>query len=185
VTAPDPEPGRRPPAVAAAAGLLFGASALIAVCGALAASRGGAFGAAAYRFVMSHPDVDLGPGYFEKVFWLATVLSLVAAAVFAALGLAVTRGAAAARELTWIAGCAAVPFVYLTYEDHGDWYLFPGTAHRAAGGMRTLTPWRYSGWYHDLTATLGILTMASLAAALGLLLLPSASAHFRRGRGVV
>jgi len=156
---------------------------MIAVCGAVAVSRGGAFGAAAYRFTMSHPDVDLGPGYFEKVYWLAAVLSLAAAAVLAALGLAVTRGAAAARELTWIAGCAALPFVSLTDEDHGDWYLFPGTAHRAAGGMRALTPWRYSGWYHDLTAILGILAMAGLAAALALLLLPSASAHFRRSRG--
>jgi mannose/cellobiose epimerase-like protein (N-acyl-D-glucosamine 2-epimerase family) len=185
VTVPDVEPGRRPPAVAAAGRLLFAAGALMAVCSALALSRAGAFGAAAYRFVMRHPDVDLGPGYFEKVFWLAAVLSPVTAAVLAALGLAVRRGAAAARELTWIAGCAALAFAYLTYEDQGDWYLFPGTAHRSAGGMRVLTPWRYSGWYHDLTAILGILTLASLAAALGLLMLPSASAHFRRGRGMV
>jgi len=182
LTGPDVKPWRRPLVVAAAGGLLCGASAMIAVCGALALSRGGAFGAAAYRFVMSHPDVDLGPGYFEKVYWLAAVMSLAAAAVFGALGMAVRRGAAIARELTWAVGCAALPFVYVTDEAHGDWYLFPGTAHRAAGGMRALTPRRYSGWYHDLTSTLGILTMASLAAALGLLLLPSANAHFRRSR---
>jgi hypothetical protein len=53
--------------------------------------------------------------------------------VFTALGLAVRHGAAAARELTWIAGCAALPFVYLTDEDHADWYLFPGAAHSALG----------------------------------------------------
>jgi hypothetical protein len=81
-------------------------------------------------------------------------MSLPAAAVFTALGLAVRRGAANARELTWITGCAALPFVYLTDEDHRDWYLFPGTAHSAAGGMRALTPWRCSGWYHDLTVNL-------------------------------
>ncbi len=140
VTVPDVKPGRRPQAVAAAGGLLFAASAMMAVCGALASSPGGAFGAASYRFVTSHPDVDLGPGYFEKAFWLAAVTSLLAAAVFTALGLAVRHGAAAARELTWIAGCAALPFVYLADEDHADWYLFPGTAHSAAGGMRALTP---------------------------------------------
>jgi hypothetical protein len=66
VTVPDVKPGRRPQAVAAAGGLLFAASARMAVCGALASSPGGAFGAASYRFVTSHPDVDLRPGYFER-----------------------------------------------------------------------------------------------------------------------
>jgi hypothetical protein len=176
------EAGARPRAVAVASGMLFAVSAMMAVWGAATLARAGEFGAAAYRFSASHPDIDIAPGYFEIAFWLAAIASLLAALGFSALGFADLRGAPAARVTTWIAGCAALPFVYLTYEDHGEPYLFPGTASSAAGPMRALTPWRFSGRYHDLTTGLGVLTIAGLTAVIVLLALPASASYFRPHR---
>lgn len=175
--------GRRPRVVAVASAMLFTASAMMAAWGAATLGRAGEFGAAAYRFSASHPDIDIAPGYFEIAFWLAAITSLLAALGFSALGFGVVRGAATARVMSWIAGGAALPCVYLTYQDHGDPYLFPGTASSAAGPMKALTPWRFSGWYHDLTTGLGILTMAGLTTAIVLLALPASASYFRPHRG--
>jgi hypothetical protein len=48
--------------------------------------------------------------------------------------------------------------------------------------MRALTPWRYTGWYHDLTIGLGVFIMTGLVLVIALLVLPSSESHFRRHR---
>ena len=154
---------------------------MMAVWGASTLARADDFRAAADRFTANHPDFDV-TGWFPVAFVTAAVVSLVFAVAFAALALLILRGVSMSQVVTVLADCAALPFVYLAYEDYGTPYLFPGTMSGAAGPMRALTPWRYTGWYHDLTAGLGVLIMTGLVLVIALLVLPSPESHFQRNR---
>jgi len=164
-----------------ASGLLFGTSVMMAVWGASTLSRADEFGAATDHFSASHPDFDV-TGWYPFAFEVAAVVSLVFAAGFSALGLLTLRGVAKSRALTVLAACAALPFVYLTYQDYGTPYLFPGDQSGAAGPMRALTPWRYAGWYHDLTIGLGVLVMTALVLVIALLAFESSKSRSWRRR---
>jgi hypothetical protein len=167
--------------VVIASGLLFAISVLMAVWGASTLARTGDFRAATDRFTASYPDFDV-TGWFPFAFVTAAVVSLAFAVTFSALGLVILRGVAMSRWVTIFAVCAALPFVYLAYVDYGTPYLFPGTLSGAAGPMRALTPWRYTGWYYDLTIGLGVLIMTGLVLVIALLVLPSSKSHFQRNR---
>jgi hypothetical protein len=171
-----PEAGRRPRTVLVAGGLIFAVSALMVVWGACTLSRAGEFGAAAYRFSASHQDVDIAPGFFELAFVMGAVISLVFGLMFLLLGL--LNGRRGSRVVTWLVSCAALPFVYATYNDYGASYMFPGTASSAAP-MRILTPWRFAGWYHRMTVGFGILIIAGLVAVIVLLALPASRRYYR------
>jgi hypothetical protein len=171
--------GRRPWTVYVAGLLVLAVSALMVVWGGWTLSRAGDFGAAAYRFSASHPDVDLGPGYFELAFVLGAVINLLFALAFLLSGFLDLRGVLGSRVITWIVSSVALPFVYTAYEDYGSPYMFRGSASSAAAPMRTLTPWRFSGWYHGMTVGFGILIIVGLVLAGLLLALPASGRYFR------
>jgi hypothetical protein len=168
---------RRSHGVAVASGLTFAVSVLMAAWGGLSLFHAREFGAASYRFAMSHPDVDLAPGYFEVAFVTGAVLSIFFAALFLISGFGNLHDWSWSRALTWISGCAALPFIYVTYLHHGTLYMFPGGTRSAAAPMRVLTPWRYSGAYYTITTTFGILTTGLLVTVIVMLTL-----YTRRGR---
>jgi hypothetical protein len=168
---------RGPQGVAIASGLTFAVSALMAAWGGLTLSHAREFGAASYRFAMSHPDVDLAPGYFEIAFVTGAVLSIFFAALFLIFGFGNLHGRSWSRVLTWIWGCAALPFVYVTYLDYSTLYMFPGDTRSATAPMRALTPWRYSGAYYTITTTSGILITVLLVTIIVMLALYSRRRH--------
>ena len=178
---PRAEARRTPRPVAVASGLLFAISVMMAVWGASTLARADDFRAATDHFTASHPDFDV-TGWFPFAFVTAAVVSVVFAVAFSALGLFILRGVPMSQVVTVLVGCAALPFVYLAYEDYGTPYLFPGTLSGAAGPMRALTPWRYTGWYHNLTIGLGALIMTGLVLVIALLVLPASESHFQRHR---
>jgi hypothetical protein len=161
--------------------LLFAISVMMAIWGASTLARADDFRAATDRFTASYPDFDV-TGWFPFAFVTAAIVSLVFAVAFSALGMLILRAVPMSQVVTVLVSCAAVPFVYLTYQDYGVLYLFPGTLSDAAGPMRALTPWRYTGWYHDLTIGLGIVTMTGLVLVVALLVIPSLESHFQRRR---
>lgn len=172
---------RTPRPVAVASGLLFAISAMMAILGVSTLTRAHYFRAATDRFTASYPNFDV-TGRFPFAFVTAAVVSLVFAVAFSALGLLIRRAVPRSQVVTVLVGFAAFPFVYLGYEDYGTPYLFPGTSSGAAGPMRALAPWRYTGWYHDLTIGLGILIMTGLVLVIALLVIPSFESHFQRHR---
>ncbi len=152
------------------------------VWGAYTLSRAGEFGAAAYRFSGSHPDVDLAPGLFELAFVGGAIVSMLFAFTFTLLGYFDLRGVQAARVMTWLISCAGLAFVYVTYQETAEPYMFPGDMRTSSLiPMRHLTPWRYSGWYHAITVGFGYVSLASLLLAMVLLALPGSGSHFRAG----
>jgi hypothetical protein len=130
------------------------------------------FGAASYRFSTGHPDVDLAPGYFELAYTAGAIVSVVLGSGFIFSGIFGFRGADWPRVVSWLLGGFALPFIYAAYWKFGDPYIFVGSGSSAwAAEMRILTPWRYSGWYHDATLVSGFLVSAFLPCGIALLLI--------------
>jgi hypothetical protein len=163
-----------PLTVTAACWLILGSGVLLLCWGLATLSRRPSFNAAVETVFRPDPHADTSVGWLEFKFLLGAAFSMALACAYLSLVAFVYHGSTWARLLVWLVSAAALRFTWLAHVRNGVSYLHAqGTGpdldvtieemHR----VNELTPWRFSGWYHNLTVGSGFaLTIFIIAGAI-------------------
>lgn len=180
---------RRPRAAWAACSLIFVIAVLMAVWGVMTWSRRGGFDAAVHKVFVPNPDADITVGYLEFAYIAGAVMSFAFAACFLLIGAYVSIARNWARILMITGSCIALPYVLATYVFNAASYLkdidtgpTDAVARAELIQLNSLTPWRFSGWYHGLTVSFGIAICIGVIGIIVLLMSRSSKAYYRAHR---
>ena len=132
------------------------------------------------------PHADTSVGWLEFKFFLGAAFSIALACMYLSLAAFVYQDRAwAARLLVWLVSYAALPFTWLAYVRNGVSYIHAqgtgpdfATTIEEMNRVNDLTPWRFSGWYHNITIGFGIALTIFIIGAVILLAVPSSNTYF-------
>lgn len=169
--------------------LLFASGAMLLIWGISTWLRRHDFNGAVTFIFRPVQDADTTVNWLEFLYAVAASLSIVLAIVLIVAAVSIFRGSGKPRVGAWITGVLSLPVLWFVFIRNGTDYLSavgtgPSDPVARAGMARVnqLTPWRFAGWYHVMTITVGIAAACSIIAALVMLTLPSSSAFLRGAR---
>lgn len=165
--------------------LMIGSALLLGIWAVATLVKYGEFSSAAAEIFNADVTADMSWGFVTLAYQAGAVASLVLAGVLSALMIGLLRSHNRARIGFWITCLAALPLLWMFYIKNTTYISAVGTgptepvARMEMARVNELTPWRFSGWYHDMTLGVGVAVAIFLVAGAALLVSPASRHHFR------
>ncbi|MBO0835060.1 MAG: hypothetical protein J2P28_06005 [Actinobacteria bacterium] len=156
--------------------LLFASGAMLLIWAISTWAKRHDFDSAVSLIFNAEPDADTTVKWLQFLYATAAALSIALAFALVVAAALISRGSSTARVGAWITGVLTLPVLWFVFIRNGRDYLSAvGTgpsdpvARAEMARVNQLTPWRFAGWYHVMTATVGVAVACSIIAALILL----------------